>query len=388
MKNVRQLSRSGRALQDQRARRHASLVLAMLALVGCQSSGPLHPETLASQPPIPPGYRVSMPVPLATPTPPPAPAVLSATIGGLVRGFDGKVGIAVRSIDQGWLASANGDVRLPQQSVSKLWVAMTVLDRRDAGLLRLEDPVLVTREDLTLFHQPIAAMVKGDGFRTTVDDLIQRALTTSDNTANDRLLRLIGGPDAVRDFIRHKGLGNIRFGPGERLLQAQTAGLMWQPQYAQGTGFVRARAELPLVTRLDAYRAYVADPVDGAAPAAIADALAQLKSGRLLSPLSTQYLIATMQSSKTGRQRLRGAVPPGWSFGHKTGTGQDLAGRTAGYNDVAILTAPDGRSYALAVMIGDTARPIWARQQLMQAVVGAIVADHDGSAWVRTASTP
>jgi beta-lactamase class A len=97
---------------------------------------------------------------------------------------------------------------------------------------------------------------------------------------------------------------------------------------------------------------------------------------RLLSRSSTDYLIGTMQSSKTGKQRLRGAVPAGWSFGHKTGTGQDLVGRTAGYNDVGILTAPDGRSYALAVMIGDTLRPIPERQALMQAVVSAVVVNH------------
>ena len=51
----------------------------------------------------------------------------------LTRDFGGKVGIAVKSIDDDWTVEANGDVKLPQQSVSKLWVAMTVLDARDAG---------------------------------------------------------------------------------------------------------------------------------------------------------------------------------------------------------------------------------------------------------------
>ena len=69
-------------------------------------------------------------------------------------------------------------------------------------------------------------------------------------------------------------------------------------------------------------------------------------------------------------------MPPGWTLAHKTGTGQDLGGRTAGFNDIGILTAPDGKSYALAVMIGDTPRPPRDRQQLMQAVVTAIVANH------------
>ena len=350
--------------------------VAMAILAGCQSTQVPHVAS-APPPPVPlPRYAVVQPVPPSKPLPPPAPSALIGMVSALARGFDGKVGIAVRSIDQDWQVSANGDLPLPQQSVSKLWVAMTVLDARDQGRLTLDDPVTVTREDLTLFHQPIATMVKGDGYKTTVGELLQRALTQSDNTANDRLLRFVGGPDAVRDFVRRKQLGSIKFGPGERLLQSQTAGLQWKSDFATGNGFIRARAQLPLETRIKAFQAYVADPPDGAAPIAIADALAKLKRGALLSSNSTQYLINTMESSKTGKQRLRGAVPEGWSFGHKTGTGQDLAGRTAGYNDVGILIAPDGRSYAIAVMIGDTPRPIAERQALMQSVVAAVVATH------------
>ncbi len=83
-------------------------------------------------------------------------------------------------------------------------------------------------------------------------------------------------------------------------------------------------------------------------------------------------MIDTMAASVTGRSRLRAAVPAGWRIAHKTGTGQDLGGRNAGFNDVGLLTAPDGRRYAIAVMIGDTRRPIRERQQLIQAVAAAV----------------
>lgn len=331
---------------------------------------------------IVPASNVPLPAMAAVPPPAPrlvsAPSMLVANVAALVRAFDGRVGVAVRSIDQGWCVDTGGDQRYPQQSVSKLWVAMTVLDYRDTGRLKLDDPVTLKREDITLFHQPIAALIKGDqGYQTTIGELLQRALTMSDNTANDRLLRFVGGPNAVRDFIVRKGLGDIRFGPGERLLQSQTAGLVWQPAYAFGGGFQRARDQLPKADRIAAFDRYVADPPDGAAPVAITGALARLKRGDLLSRASTDYLIGTMEASHTGKQRMRGAVPPGWSFGHKTGTGQDLAGRTAGYNDVGLLMAPDGSSYAIAIMIGDTPKPIPARQALMQAVVESVVANHN-----------
>jgi beta-lactamase class A len=347
----------------------AAIVFVAVAVASCSTA-------MTPVPAYRPAYQVVIPVPPSAPLAVTAPQALVTNIEALGRGFNGRVGIAVRSIDSGWSVQSNGGILLPQQSVSKLWVAMTVLDLRDSGRLKLDDPVTVKPEDLTLFHQPIAALVKAEGYQTTIGGLLQRALTMSDNTANDRLLRYVGGPRVVRAFIERNQLGDIRFGPGERLLQAKTAGLAWKPEYAFGNAFTRARARLPQTERLEAFESYITDPPDGAAPMAIAGALAKLKQGRLLSPDSTSYLIGTMESSKTGKMRLRGAVPQGWTFGHKTGTGQDLAGRTAGYNDVGLLMAPDGKSYALAVMIGDTPKSIPERQALMQAVVAAVVVNH------------
>ncbi|MEO9131657.1 MAG: serine hydrolase [Sphingomonas sp.] len=359
----------------------AIMLAAALCACGYDTRAPV--AALPPPPPIaPPHYQVVVPVPppAPKPKPPEAPEALTANIASLVRNFDGRVGIAVRSIDQGWMVESNGDVRLPQQSVSKLWVAMTLLDYRDSGRLTLDDPVVLTRDDFTLFHQPVAALIKGDGYHTTIGELLHRALTMSDNTCNDRLLRYVGGPAAVRAFILRKGLGDIRFGPGEKLLQSHTAGLEWKPEYAFGNAFALARSRLPQSARVEAFERYVADPPDGAAPIAIAGALAKLKRYELLSKSSTDLLIGTMEMSKTGKQRMHGAVPRDWTFGHKTGTGQDLGGRTAGYNDVGLLMAPDGRSYAVAVMIGDTPKPIPQRQALMQAVVMALIASHEWQA--------
>jgi beta-lactamase class A len=349
--------------------------LAPLALIGCAVHA--RPDLAAQNAP---SYAVSIPVPPPRPIPvqrpPEAPAALRANIAMLTQSFDGVVGVSVRSVEQGWKVESNAERRMPQQSVSKLWVTMAALDLRDQGKLTLDDAVTIRKEDLTLFHQPVAVLVKEDGYQTTVRELIRRAMTMSDNTCNDRLLRFIGGPQAVRAFIERKQLGAIRFGPGERLLQSQTAGLAWRQEYALGNAFAQARARLPSDVRQAAFESYVADPIDGASAGAIAGALAKLKRGELLSPGSTDWLLATMADSKTGKARLRGAIPPGWSFGHKTGTGQDLLSRTAGFNDVGLLTAPDGRSYAIAVMIGDTRRPVRERQELMQAVAAAVVANH------------
>mgnify|MGYP001029231113 FL=1 len=342
-----------------------------LALAACG------PGTSASAPAATyvgaPAYVVSLPVPKVMRRPRiEAPRALVEQVDALVRGFPGVAGIAIRAVDDGWTVESGGRRRMPQQSVSKLWVAMTVLDQRDSGRLKLDDPVTLYPSDLTLFHQPIAALVKPSGYQTTVGALLTRALTHSDNTANDRLLTLVGGPAAVRSFIERKQLGDIRFGPGERLLQSRTAGLTWQQSYSLGNGFEIARSRLAPEVRAAALEAYIADPPDGAAPLAIADALARLARGELLSETSTRFLLTTMGSTVTGRARLKAALPPGWSLEHKTGTGQELGRRNAGFNDVGLLTAPDGRRYAIAVMIGDTMRPMRDRQLLIQAAAGAL----------------
>lgn len=348
------------------------LVIAPLVLMSCAVHEPSAPLSLLP----PPVYSVSVPVPPPAPPRPKAPAALSQAVAAMGGSFQGQVGIAITSIDRGWSVDFNGDRPLPQQSVSKLWVAMTALDLLDQGKLTLDAPVTIRREDLTLFHQPIASMVKGQGYDTTVRELLRRAMTMSDNTANDRLLTYIGGPNAVRAFLTRRGIDNVRFGPGERLLQSKTAGLAWRQDYAMGRAFDQARARLPQNVRLAAFNAYVSDPVDGAGASAIADALARLHQERILTPATTRYLLDIMASSRTGRARLRAGLPAGWTLAHKTGTGQDLLGRTAGFNDVGILTAPDGRSYAVAVLIGDTRRPVPERQQLMQTVVQTLVATH------------
>jgi beta-lactamase class A len=309
----------------------------------------------------------------------PAQRELNERVRELGRAFDGEVGIAVRDVDTGWATDWQGDRFYPQQSVSKFWVALTALQRADAGELDLDQRVTVTRQDLTLFHQPIADQIGANGYTTTLGDLMFRALTQSDNTCNDIVLRHAGGPSAVRSMLERNRLDGIRFGPGERLLQAGIAGLQWQPAFSQGNAFTQARSTLPIERRRQAFERYIDDPVDGATPNGITSGLVRLQRGELLTRASTERLLAIMAQTHTGRNRLRGGLAPGWTLSHKTGTGQVLGSEQAGYNDIGILHAPDGHNYALAVMIGRTATPLATRMELMQNVVRATISYHEAS---------
>jgi beta-lactamase class A len=306
-----------------------------------------------------------------------APQYLRDRLASLGKAFNGRVGIAVRSVDDGWSTGWKADELYPQQSVSKLWVAIAALDAADRGRVRMTDKVTLGRGDLTLFHQPIAAKVLGGGLTTTLDDLMFKAITTSDNTCNDKLMRSIGGAEAVRAAIARKNLGAIRFYDGERALQSKIAGLIWSPSYSIGSAFYEARNALPRGLREAAFNRYVQDPYDGASPNAIVGALGRLKRGELLSPASTRRLLWVMGNTKTGANRLKGGLRPGWTLSHKTGTGQVLGAHQAGYNDIGVLTAPDGRSYAVAVMIKKTSVPLATRMTLMNNVTRAVIAQHD-----------
>ena len=351
--------------------------LGLVLLAAAQVSASAAQPGIVTPPPPAPILRQAPPPQVVRPAPV-APHYLSERVDALAKGFDGRVGISVSSIDDRWTTGWREDELFPQQSVSKLWVSITALDAVDRGRVRLNDKVTLTRSDLTLFHQPIAALVRKNGAHTTtLSELMFKAITTSDNTANDKLMRSVGGPEAVRAMIRNKGLGQIRFYDGERSLQSRIAGLTWSPSYSIGSAFYEARNALPKSVRKAAFDRYVEDPYDGAAPRAIVTALARLKRGELLSPDSTRRLLNVMGNTRTGANRLKGGLKSGWTLSHKTGTGQVFGPYQAGYNDIGVLTAPDGRSYAVAVMIKKTATPLSTRMTLMNNVVRAVIAQHE-----------
>lgn len=346
-------------------------------LAACASSGNKRAQNPAAAPPAPIQTVPTLPDSDSIENSRTPPAALRSRLFDLWREFPGTTGIAVRRIDGDWAISYRGDQYFPQQSVSKLWVALALLDKVDRGEVSLDDQLRIGPEDLTLFYQPLAARVQREGgIIETVGTLLDMAITRSDNSANDALLRHIGGPQAVRSFIDRNNLGRIRFGPGERLLQSQIAGIPWRQDLSSGRAFQAERARQPIEQRRAALNAYLADPIDGASPDDIAMALTRLARGGLLSAQSTKLILDTMRRTRSGPQRLKGGVPADWDFLHKTGTGQDLPPISTGYNDIGIMTAPDGTRYAVVVMLADTTASVPQRMALMQRVSRAIADNH------------
>ncbi|MDP8916032.1 MAG: class A beta-lactamase [Pseudomonadota bacterium] len=303
-----------------------------------------------------------------------APATLQARLEAVASGAGGQLGVAVKDLRTGWTAAVRGGDPFPQQSVFKLWVGLAVLDAADRGVLRLDEPLVLRREDLSVFHQPVAEKVDADGYRTTLGELLRYMVEESDNAAADLLIRRLGGPAAVQAVLNRKGVRGIRVDRAERDLQSEISGLRWRPEFTDPAAFERARAAVPDHVRTRARDLYLADARDTATPTGTVEALAALHEGRLLSPASTRRLLDMMRASRLGPNRLRAGLAPGWTLAHRTGSGSSWRGTTVAVNNIGLLTAPDGRTYAVAAFLKQTQAPERNREAPLAEVARAVVA--------------
>lgn len=296
----------------------------------------------------------------------------------LVNGFDGRVGIGIRSKAE--VITLRPGERFSLQSVMKLILAAAVMDAVDRNGWKLSEPILVRREDLSLSWQPMATKVGKNGYRTTIGDLVSRSVNESDSAATDILFARVGGAAVIRRFLERIGMSNVmRVDRDERRLQTEIAGISWQPEYVDAAILEKAKQSVPTPKRDDAYRAYARDVRDTATPDGMASFLYALAVGKVLKPASTRHLLAVMRKTITGPGRLTAGVPRRWTLGHKTGTSSSHGGVTVATNNVGILTAPDGHQIAVAVFVAGSRRSEKERDALIAAVAHAIITDYQSS---------
>jgi beta-lactamase class A len=101
---------------------------------------------------------------------------------------------------------------------------------------------------------------------------------------------------------------------------------------------------------LRGYHLFLADPGNRSTPDAAVLLLRKLWQQQLLSPASTRYLLDLMYA-QTLPNRLRAGLPAGIRLADKCGTSETLNGLTAAYNDIGIMTWPDGHTVIVAVFL-------------------------------------
>src|SRR3954463_12003269 len=234
---------------------------------------------------------------------------LEQQLSSLVANKSADVGIAALDLNTGETVSIKGNTPFPMASTVKVAIAALYLAQVDHGRRSLDDTI------------------NGISARS----LMARMLIHSDNRATDILLKDLGGPSAVHDWLRDNGITGLRVD--------------------------RTISDL-LHSKRDLW-----DRRDSSTPVAMVDLLKRIYKAELIKPESRNYLLDLMSRCETGKNRMKAMLPFGTPVEHKTGT---LDGLT---DDVGFITLPDGRRVAVAIFtrgganrprtIAETARTIY-----------------------------
>lgn len=267
---------------------------------------------------------VNKPVTAATPVTAaklPPDTELEKQFADIAKEAKGKVGAAVYVPETGQNASLNGGEKFAMQSVYKLPIAMAVMKQIDAGKYKPDQEIEITKEDFVAKGQASALRDENpDGTKVMLWKLMEYAISKSDGTASDVLLRLAGGPAEVQRYLDGVGLTDIYVKNSEKEFAQD-----WQTQYA-----------------------------NSATPDAAIRLLEELRSGRSIETERSKLLRDFMNESLTGPNRLRGPFDDNTYIAHKTGTSGTRNGITAATNDIGIIQMPNGKFLLIAVFVGDS----------------------------------
>lgn len=250
-------------------------------------------------------------------------AELKKEISKITEGKKATVAVSVLGIDFPFqYNNNNAEKKLPMQSVFKYHIALAVLDLVDQGKLSLDQKVLIKKSELLPnTWSPIREKNPEGNFEMPISELIEYSVAMSDNVGCDVLLRLIGGPKVVHDFLIYKGAKDTQIVYNEEIMQSA-----WKNQYENYTTMKSA-------TRL----------------------LKDFYKGKILSKKSTEFLLAVMYRTSTGLNKIVEQLPKYAKLAHKTGSsGKNDAGLTGAENDIAIITLPNGKTYAIAIFVSDS----------------------------------
>jgi beta-lactamase class A len=256
------------------------------------------------------GGEVASSVPARATTGPPAGAPthadVRARLAALESRYDARLGVLAVDTGTGQTVQYRPDTRFPFASTIKALAAGAVLAELSRSDLRQR--VRWTSADL-VDHSPVTELHVEGGL--PVSEVIDAALTYSDNTAGNLLMRLVDGPDGLEARLRAVGDDTTSVDRTEPLLNSATPG----------------------------------DLRDTTTPRALATTFATYLLGEALPVADRRLMNQSLSRSTTGTGLVRAGVPPAWQVADKSGT--------AGYgtrNDVAVVRPPGRDPLVIAVM--------------------------------------
>lgn len=226
-----------------------------------------------------------------------------------------------------WLAGSNLNCDMnahghpPMQSVFKLPLAIAVLHQVEQGKFKLDQPVRFFPSDRILprAYSPLWDKYPNANVDVPLRELLQLAVSQSDNVAADILLRLAGGPAVVKRYIGSLGIHGFHLVDNENALHHHV-----ELQYRN---WFEPAGAVQLLRIIDQR-----SPLNAADTALLRD-----------------FMTAPAEKTRVGAE-----LPPGTPVEHKTGTSDVDNGLAHATNDIALITPPDGRKLAVAVFVTDS----------------------------------
>lgn len=288
----------------------------------------------------------------ASSLPEPGLARLQAQIAALAAISQGTVGVAALQLETRRVVSLNGMESFPMASTFKVPVAVQVLTRVDRGELRLDSMIVVRPGDLHPGSGTLTPLFNNPGVVLSVRNLMELMLRISDNSAADLMLRTAGGAPAVNAGLTALGVRGIRVDRPTVRLIADYVGIGNLPSdNVPPAQFDTLEAAVSDSAAQAAAIAFERDPRDTATPLGMATLLEKIWRGQALSAASTALLLDIMTRSLTGRERIKGFLPPNTPVAHKTGTlgGGSEVHDVGTQNDAGIVHLPNGAGHLVVV---------------------------------------
>lgn len=302
-------------------------------------------------------------------------AALHRQIQSIVSRAGGTVGVGLLHLPSDETVFVRGRERFPMFSVYKLPISMALLKRVDDGQATLDQAVTLGPSDMRpSVSTAVSDRVRDGRVTLTVRELIEAAVSASDNTASDAVLGLAGGPQAVTSYVRSLGITDLRVDRAEIQMAADLSGVTLPDPATWTLGRLEALLQVPPPQKRAAARRYLhEDERDTTTPEAAVALLRRVQARDALAAPTAAFVVAAMEKTTTGDRRIRGLLPPGTTVADKTGSGP----RTT--NDIGIVTLPGGAGHvAIAVFVRDSPRDDAQRERTIAEIARAAY-DH----WTR-----
>lgn len=297
---------------------------------------------------------------------------LEARLRAIVKAAPARFGIMAKHLGTGAIARVNADSLIPLLSVVKLPVAMVVLDGVDQGRWTLSTPCTLLAGDMHPRGWLGDRYPRGGG-PVKLYRLLDAMLTRSDNSSADALMRLVGGPRAVTQWLEVHSIRDFRVDRTERALGNDWYGLTPGADTMGSAEEIREiRSEVPDAVHDSAARAMLLDSRDTGTAEACVHLLERLWRGDLLSAPMTDTLKSILARCKTAPDRLPGMLPKSAHVAHKTGTGGTSAGVTVAINDVGVIQLPNGDDVAIAVLVREPRGSVSRAERLIARVARTV----------------